>query len=114
MDMQRVTIIPELLQRIGEKHAQGILWSLIFARNNEQQGNTQQVNKATLVIEKIRDHSRELVDEAELVSEELVNVSMLWIDVWQEGLDSKRISLFFITIDCNISFVVKRPINKLI
>ena len=42
-----------------------------------------------MVIEKIRDHSRELVDEAELVSEELVNVSMLWIDVWQEGLDSE-------------------------
>ena len=74
----------------------------------------QQVNKATLVIEKIRDHSRELVDETELVSEELVNVSMLWIDVWQEGLDSKRITLCFITIDYNIPFVVKGPSNKLI
>ena len=69
------------------EHAQGILWSLIFASKNIKQGNSHQADVARKVIDKIRDHSRVLVEEAELVSHEFVSVSMLWIDIWAEAIE---------------------------
>ena len=78
---------------MSEKHAQGILWSLIFASKNIKQGKNVQADAARRVIEKIRDHSRVLVEEAELVSQELVSVSMLLIDIWNEAIDGTFIKM---------------------
>ena len=41
------------------------------------------------MIDKIRDHSRTLVEEVETLTRELVSVSMLWGDIWNEAIDCK-------------------------
>ena len=40
------------------------------------------------IIEKIRDHSKGLVEEAELLSKELVSVSMPWTVIWYEAIEN--------------------------
>jgi len=87
MDMNKVDNIPEILAHIGEKHAQGILWSLIYAQKNPTQENERQSDLAKSIINRIRDHSKNLVKEAEMISTELVSVAMLWIDQWNEALE---------------------------
>jgi len=87
MDMKKVDNIPEILAHIGEKHAQGILWSLIYAQKNPTQENERQSDLAKSIINRIRDHSKNLVKEAEMISTELVSVAMLWIDQWNEALE---------------------------
>ena len=79
----------EIFCKIGDQHAQGILFSLIFASKNPKGGRIQQQKVAKDVIEKIRDHSRDLVEETELLSREFVSISMLWGDIWLEAIDSK-------------------------
>jgi hypothetical protein len=48
----------EILAHIGEKHAQGILWSLIYAQKNPTQENERQSDLAKSIINRIRDHSK--------------------------------------------------------
>ena len=45
------------------------------------------------MIDKIRDHSRTLVEEVETLTRELVSVSMLWGDIWNEAIDCKYLKL---------------------
>jgi phosphatidylinositol kinase/protein kinase (PI-3 family) len=39
------------------------------------------------VIENLRKHSATLVEQAQMVSQELVRVAILWNEMWHEGLE---------------------------
>ena len=42
---------------------------------------------AKAVLHKMREHSAILVDQAALVSSELIRVAILWHEMWHEGLE---------------------------
>ncbi|CAN0880168.1 Serine/threonine-protein kinase TOR [Linum grandiflorum] len=46
------------------------------------------------VVDKVRQHSGVLVDQAQLVSKELIRVAILWQEMWHEGLEEAS-RLFF-------------------
>merc|ERR1719394_1336449 len=93
IDMQYVNTLA-IFCSIGEQHAQGILFSLIFAQKNCSGGREKQRKNAADVIDKIRDHSRTLVEEVETLTRELVSVSMLWGDIWNEAIDFVSIRIY--------------------
>lgn len=39
------------------------------------------------ILESMKSHSLELVEQAELVSKELIRVAVLWHEQWHEGLE---------------------------
>nr|CAB3461729.1 unnamed protein product [Digitaria exilis] len=45
------------------------------------------LQKAQEVVDKIRQHSGSLVDQAQLVSKELIRVAILWHEMWHEALE---------------------------
>lgn len=77
-------LIQSLLVRIGESHPQALMYPLLVACksiSNLRRAAAQEV------VDKVRQHSGTLVDQAQLVSTELIRVAILWHEMWHEALE---------------------------
>ncbi|KAJ8764782.1 hypothetical protein K2173_009184 [Erythroxylum novogranatense] len=84
-------LVPSLLVRIGQSHPQALMYPLLVACKSVS--NLRRV-AAEEVVEKVRQHSGVLVDQAQLVSNELIRVAILWHEMWHEALEEAS-RLFF-------------------
>ncbi|KAF5809366.1 putative non-specific serine/threonine protein kinase [Helianthus annuus] len=77
-------LIQSLLVRIGQCHPQALMYPLLVACKS-----ISNLRKAAAqeVVDKVRQHSGVLVDQAQLVSEELIRVAILWHEMWHEALE---------------------------
>ncbi|KAG2328397.1 hypothetical protein Bca52824_011125 [Brassica carinata] len=77
-------LIQSLLIRIGENHPQALMYPLLVACksiSNLRRAAAQEV------VDQVRQHSGALVDQAQLVSHELIRVAILWHEMWHEALE---------------------------
>ncbi|XP_034226738.1 serine/threonine-protein kinase TOR isoform X3 [Prunus dulcis] len=77
-------LIQSLLVRIGQSHPQALMYPLLVACksiSNLRRAAAQEV------VDKVRQHSGVLVDQAQLVSKELIRVAILWHELWHEALE---------------------------
>lgn len=77
-------LIQSLLVRIGQNHPQALMYPLLVACksiSNLRRAAAQEV------VDKVRQHSGVLVDQAQLVSKELIRVAILWHEMWHEALE---------------------------
>lgn len=77
-------LIQSLLVRIGHSHPQALMYPLLVACksiSNLRRAAAQEV------VDKVRQHSGVLVDQAQLVSKELIRVAILWHEMWHEALE---------------------------
>ncbi|KAF5809368.1 putative non-specific serine/threonine protein kinase [Helianthus annuus] len=77
-------LIQSLLVRIGQRHPQALMYPLLVACksiSNLRRAAAQEV------VDKVRQHSGVLVDQAQLVSEELIRVAILWHEKWHDALE---------------------------
>lgn len=97
-----ITVIPQLISRIhqpnqnirrtllglltdlGKAHPQALVYPLGVAITSK---SINRKKAAQSIIEKMRLHSSNLVDQSELVSNELIRVAVLWHEQWYEGLE---------------------------
>ncbi|XP_021776173.1 serine/threonine-protein kinase TOR-like [Chenopodium quinoa] len=77
-------LIQSLLVRIGQNHPQALMYPLLVACKSISDLRRAAAQK---VVDKVRQHSSALVDEAQLVSKELIRVAILWHEMWHEGLE---------------------------
>ncbi|CAL5358145.1 unnamed protein product [Camellia sinensis] len=77
-------LIQSLLVRIGQSHPQALMYPLLVACKSIS--NTRKA-AAQEVVDKVRQHSGVLVDQAQLVSNELIRVAILWHEMWHEALE---------------------------
>ncbi|XP_028958004.2 serine/threonine-protein kinase TOR isoform X1 [Malus domestica] len=77
-------LIHSLLVRIGQSHPQALMYPLLVACKS-----ISNLRKAAAqeVVDKVRQHSGVLVDQAQLVSKELIRVAILWHEKWHEALE---------------------------
>ncbi|XXG56788.1 hypothetical protein AAC387_Pa03g4113 [Persea americana] len=77
-------LIQSLLVRIGRTHPQALMYPLLVACKS-----ISSLRKAAAqeVVDKVRQHSGVLVDQAQLVSKELIRVAILWHEMWHEALE---------------------------
>lgn len=80
-----------LLSDLGKAHPQVLLNPLIVAIKSESESRRL---AAMSIIEKMKIHSPTLVDQAELVSDELIRVAVLWHELWYEGLEDASRQFF--------------------
>ena len=66
---------------------------------------------AKAVLHKMREHSAVLVDQAALVSSELIRVAILWHEMWHEGLEEAS-RLYFGQHDVEGMMEVIEPLYK--
>ncbi|PSS02733.1 Serine/threonine-protein kinase [Actinidia chinensis var. chinensis] len=77
-------LIQSLLVRIGQSHPQALMYPLLVACKSI---STLRRAAAQEVVDKVRQHSGVLVDQAQLVSQELIRVAILWHELWHEALE---------------------------
>ena len=91
---QVVRLIHQLLADLGRHHPQALVYSLTVASKASTAARRNAANK---ILNKIREHSATLVDQAMMVSNELIRVAILWHEQWHEGLEEVSLTqqLFF-------------------
>lgn len=85
-------LIRNLLVDVGKEHPQALIYPLTVA--SKSQSVHRQI-AASAVMDKLRSHSAVLVEQALLVSQELIRVAILWHEIWMENLEEAS-RLYFI------------------
>ncbi|KAG5419194.1 TOR1 [Candida metapsilosis] len=99
-----------LLTDLGKAHPQALVYPLTVAITSE---SASRKKAAQSIIEKMRFHSASLVDQAEIVSTELIRVAVLWHEQWYEGLeDASR--LFFGERNTSKMYEVLEPLHRML
>lgn len=99
-----------LLSDLGKAHPQVLVNPLIVAIKSD---SVSRRLAALSIIDKMRIHSTTLIDQAELVSDELIRVAVLWHELWYEGLeDASR--QFFGEHNTEKMFATLEPLHELL
>lgn len=99
----------QLLSEIGKEHPQALIYSLTVA--SKSQSNARK-NSALAILDKMRTHSSKSVEQALLVSQELIRVAILWHEMWHEGLEEAS-RLYFGEHNIKAMFQVLEPLHKM-
>lgn len=102
-------LIRQLLMDIGKSHPQALIYPLTVASKSTQKSRQTAANK---VLESMRKHSGNLVQQAVLVSEELIRVAILWHELWHEGLEEAS-RLYFGEHNAQGMFDTLEPLHKM-
>ncbi|KAL1233036.1 Serine/threonine-protein kinase mTor [Trichinella pseudospiralis] len=84
-------LIIEILMDIGKNHPQALIYPLTVASKSSSSARRQAAER---VLKHMNDHSPNLVQQASMVSDELVRVAILWHELWHEALEEAS-RLFF-------------------
>ncbi|KAL7199558.1 hypothetical protein ACSBR2_021782 [Camellia fascicularis] len=103
-------LIQSLLVRIGQSHPQALMYPLLVACKSIS--NTRKA-AAQEVVDKVRQHSGVLVDQAQLVSNELIRVAILWHEMWHEALEEAS-RLYFGEHNIEGMLKVLEPLHKVL
>ncbi|KAK7686283.1 hypothetical protein QCA50_010507 [Cerrena zonata] len=76
--------INTLLTDVGKQHPQALIYPLTVASKSS---SAVRKNAALSIMERMREHSPIIVEQALLVSHELIRVAILWHELWHEGLE---------------------------
>jgi serine/threonine-protein kinase mTOR len=100
--------IHQLLTDVGKAHPQALIYPLTVASKSK---SAYRRRAALAVMEKMKAHSATLVEQALLVSQELVRVAVLWHEIWYEGIEEAA-RLYFVENDKDAMFAVFEPLHE--
>ncbi|CAL1276558.1 unnamed protein product [Larinioides sclopetarius] len=103
-------VIHQLLMDIGKKHPQALIYPLTVAAKSTVPSRNIAANK---VLSSMMKHSGVLVEQAKMVSEELIRVAILWQELWHEGLEEAS-RLYFGERNVKGMFAALEPLHALI
>ncbi|KNC51511.1 phosphatidylinositol kinase Tor2 [Thecamonas trahens ATCC 50062] len=101
--------IHTLLSSLAREHPQALVFPLWVAAKSQ---SAERVAAAEALLNGMRAHSALLVDEAALVSQELIRVSILWAELWFEGIDEAS-RCYFGHKDLNGMLEVLTPLHRM-
>ncbi|XP_024379368.1 serine/threonine-protein kinase TOR [Physcomitrium patens] len=104
------TLIQQLLVRIGRSHPQALMYPLLVACKSI---STLRQKSAQYVVDQVRHHSGTLVEQAQLVSKELIRVAILWHEMWHEALEEAS-RLYFGERNVDAMFNCLQPLHALL
>jgi FKBP12-rapamycin complex-associated protein len=84
-------LLHRLLTNVGKHHPQALIYPVTVASKTSSEHRRV---AATKVIGEMRKHANSLVDEANLVSQEIIRLAITWHEAWHEGLEEAS-RLFF-------------------
>lgn len=102
--------IHQLLADVGRSHPQALVYPLTVASKSQ---NISRQKSALEIMDKIRNHSALLVEQALLVSHELIRVAVLWHEQWHEGLEEAS-RLYFGDHNIEAMFNVLEPLHEML
>ncbi|ORY80056.1 PtdIns-3-kinase tor2 [Protomyces lactucae-debilis] len=103
-------LIHLLLADVGRAHPQALVYPLTVASKSQ---SASRQRAALDVMDKMKVHSAILVEQAELVSHELIRVAILWHEQWHEGLEEAS-RLYFGDRNIEAMFATLEPLHELL
>ena len=103
-------LIVRLLHDIGYAHPQALIYPLTVASKSNVAARKAVAKSITA---KMREHSGLVVDQAELISTELIRAAILWHEIWYDGLEEASKHYFA---DGNIAgmYEVLEPLHEMV
>ncbi|XP_053547426.1 serine/threonine-protein kinase mTOR isoform X7 [Bombina bombina] len=102
-------LIHQLLTDIGRYHPQALIYPLTVASKST---TTARHNAANKILKNMCEHCNTLVQQAMMVSEELIRVAILWHEMWHEGLEEAS-RLYFGERNVKGMFAVLDPLHAM-
>lgn len=99
-----------LLSDLGKAHPQALVYPLTVAIKSE---SVSRQKAAMSIITKMKMHSPVLVEQADLVSNELIRVAVLWHEQWYEGLENAS-RLYFAENNAEKMFEILEPLHEML
>lgn len=103
--------VHNLLADVGRAHPQALVYPLTVAMKSWQ--NTRRSRSAAQIMDSMRQHSANLVAQADVVSHELIRVAVLWHELWYEGLEEAS-RLYFGDHNIEGMFATLEPLHGLL
>ncbi|EXA41461.1 FKBP12-rapamycin complex-associated protein [Fusarium oxysporum f. sp. raphani 54005] len=103
--------VHNLLADVGRAHPQALVYPLTVAMKSWQ--NTRRSRSAAQIMDSMRQHSANLVAQADIVSHELIRVAVLWHELWHEGLEEAS-RLYFGDSNIEGMFATLAPLHELL
>ncbi|KAI0046207.1 atypical/PIKK/FRAP protein kinase [Auriscalpium vulgare] len=76
--------ITNLLTDVGKHHPQALIYALTVASKSS---SATRKNAALAIMDRMKEHSAVIVEQALVVSQELIRVAILWHELWHERLE---------------------------
>jgi serine/threonine-protein kinase mTOR len=102
--------VHRLLAEVGKVHPQSLIYPLTVAMKSS---TARRAGYAAQIMDNMRVHSPMLVEQADLVSHELIRVAVLWHELWHEGLEEAS-RLYFGDHDTEGMFATLEPLHALL
>jgi len=102
-------LIHQLLVDIGKHHPQSLIYPLTVASKASAPGRQASAKK---ILDLMQVHSPNLVQQAMLVSEELIRIAILWHELWHEGLEEAS-RLYFGERNVRGMFEILDPLHQM-
>ena len=102
--------VHRLLGEVGKAHPQALVYPLTVAMKSSV---VRRANSATQIMDSMRAHSPRLVEQADLVSHELIRVAVLWHELWHEALEEAS-RLYFGDKDVDGMLATLAPLHELL
>ncbi|XP_074653906.1 serine/threonine-protein kinase mTOR-like [Tubulanus polymorphus] len=102
-------LIHQLLMDVGKQHPQALIYALTVASKSNVVARQTAANK---ILKNMCEHSNTLVQQAMLVSEELIRVAILWHELWHEGLEEAS-RLYFGERNMKGMFLTLEPLHSM-
>ncbi|KPJ18652.1 Serine/threonine-protein kinase mTOR [Papilio machaon] len=103
-------LIHSLLIDIGKSHPQALVYPLTVASKSSFVARK---NAANQVLKSMCTHSMNLVNQAAMISEELIRVAILWHEQWHEALEEAS-RLYFSEHDVKAMFKTLEPLHAML
>lgn len=103
--------VHNLLADVGRAHPQALVYPLTVAMKATQ--SSTRSRSAAQIMDSMRQHSSNLVAQADIVSQELIRVAVLWHELWHEGLEEAS-RLYFGDHNIEGMFAALGPLHDLL
>jgi FKBP12-rapamycin complex-associated protein len=100
--------IHDLLELVGRSHPQALVYPLAVQSKSV---SVARHSAANAIVERLRAYAAQLLDEAELVSHELIRSAILWLEMWNEGLEEAS-RLYFADDDVDGMLAILLPLHE--
>ncbi|KIJ55748.1 hypothetical protein M422DRAFT_24274 [Sphaerobolus stellatus SS14] len=99
-----------LLTDVGKHHPQAIIYPLTVASKSS---SVARKNAALAIMDRMREHSATIVEQALVVSQELIRVAILWHELWHEGLEEAS-RLYFTEKNPEAMIAALEPLHEML
>ncbi|KAJ7189156.1 phosphatidylinositol 3-kinase [Mycena filopes] len=102
--------INNLLTDVGKSHPQALIYPLTVGSKSPSESRK---NAALAIMDRMRDQFSTIVEQARVVSRELIRVAILWHELWHEGLEEAS-RLYYTVRNPTAMLAVLEPLHEML